>query len=245
VAAIQYAVRHPERVRQLVLYGCYSRGWRLRADADLVRHNEAMLELIDIGWGGRTRAFTELYTSRFIPGATDEQLEWFNELCRKSVPRANAARLMSARGDADVRALLPHVRVPTLVLHAREDAVIGVEEGRILAAEIPNARFVELDSANHILLSEEPAWQRFCQAMLDFTGTAARVTESADGAFAVLSAREREVLRLVAAGFSNGEIAAALVISDKTVRNHISHVFAKLGVWTRPQAIVLAKDNGY
>ena len=148
-----------------------------------------------------------------------------------------------------MRGLLGEVRVPTLVLHARGDDVVPLSAGKILAAEIPDAEFVELDSANHILLESEPAWQRFRDAVLDFTGVAADAAAAGATAdrspFAALSPREREVLALITEGLANAEIAERLAISDKTVRNHVSNLFDKLGVWSRAQAIVFARDRGF
>jgi DNA-binding NarL/FixJ family response regulator len=129
------------------------------------------------------------------------------------------------------------------VLHARDDGVTPFEEGRRLAAGIPGAQFVELDSQNHILLEDEPAWSRFQEAVLDFLGIAAPGGE--DPAFASLSPREREILVLVTEGLANAEIASRLGLRDKTVRNHVSNLFDKLGVWTRAQAIVFARDRGF
>ena len=243
--AIQYAARHPERVSRLLLYGCYSEGWAKRGDEASRRRYEAMVELIDHGWGRPNPVFRQLFTSRFIPGGTDEQLDWFNELCLKTTSPQNAARLLATRADVDVRGLLPELRVPTLVLHARKDEVVPLKAGKILASEIPGAQFVELDSANHILLRDEPAWDRFREAVLDFTGVAAAAEPAPDAAFAALSPREREVLALITDGLANAEIAERLGISDKTVRNHVSNLFDKLGVWTRAQAIVFARDRGF
>ncbi len=229
-----------------MLYGGYSQGWMKRGDDASRRRYAAMIELIEHGWGGSNPVFRQLFTSRFIPGGTDEQINWFNELCRKTTSPRNAARLLETRANVDVRALLGGIRVPTLVLHARGDEVVPLGAGRILAAEIPGAEFVELDSANHILLENEPAWRRFREAVLDFTGVAAAAQETAgDAAFAALSPREREVLALITEGLANAEIAGRLGISDKTVRNHVSNVFDKLGVWTRAQAIVFARDRGF
>jgi pimeloyl-ACP methyl ester carboxylesterase/DNA-binding CsgD family transcriptional regulator len=242
--AIELAVRHPERVSHLILYGGYSQGWMIRGGEAERRRYLAMLELIEHGWGRSNPVFRQLFTSRFIPGGTDEQVDWFNELCLKTTSPQNAVRLLEARAHVDVRARLGELRVPTLVLHARGDDVVPLASGKTLAAEIPGAEFVELDSANHILLDAEPAWQRFCDAVLDFTGVAAATPGGGD-AFAGLSPREREVLQLVAEGLANAEIAGRLGISDKTVRNHVSHLFDKLGVWSRAQAIVFARDRGF
>jgi DNA-binding NarL/FixJ family response regulator len=203
-----------------------------------------MIELIDHGWGGSNPVFRQLFTSRFIPGGTEEQLAWFNELCRKTTSAKNAARLLAARANVDVRAVLSQVRVRTLVLHARHDEVVPIKAGRALATEIPGATFVELDSANHILLEGEPAWARFCEAVEEFTGVNRSATEDGS-AFAALSSRERDILGLITEGLGNADIADRLGISEKTVRNHVSNVFDKLGVWTRAQAIVFARDRGF
>ena len=211
VPAIELAVRHPERVSHLVLYGGYSQGWMIRGDEASRRRFAAMVDLIEHGWGRSNPVFRQLFTSRFIPGGTDEQIDWFNDLCLKTTSPQNAARLLQARAHVDVRHRLGEVRVPTLVLHARDDDVVPLASGRILATEIPGAQFVELDSANHILLEDEPAWGRFCDAVLDFTGVAAAATDAApeDTAFAALSPREREVLGLITEGLANAEIGGA------------------------------------
>lgn len=245
--AIEFAVRNPERVSHLILYGGYSQGWAIRGDEGSRRRYQAMLELIEHGWGRSNPVFRQLFTSRFIPGGTDEQLDWFNELCLKTTSPQNAVHLLRARAQVDVRGRLCEVRVPTLVLHGRNDDVVPLSSGKILASEIPGAEFVELDSANHILLGHEPAWMRFCEALLDFTGGRRAEATSGDDAtpFAGLSPREREVLGLITEGLANAEIALRLGISDKTVRNHVTNLFDKLGVWTRAQAIVFARDRGF
>jgi DNA-binding NarL/FixJ family response regulator len=130
------------------------------------------------------------------------------------------------------------------VLHSRDDRITPLSEGQLLAAGIPGAQFVELDSRNHVLLEHEPAWRRFCDAVLDFTGTS-RPPTGDDPAFAALSPREREILALIADGLANAEVGERLGISEKTVRNHVTSVFDKLGVWTRAQAIVFARERGF
>jgi pimeloyl-ACP methyl ester carboxylesterase/DNA-binding CsgD family transcriptional regulator len=240
---VAYAARHPERVSGLLLYGAYARGWARRGDAQGLREYEAITELVRQGWGRDNPAFRQVFTSRFIPGASSEQIEWFNELCRKTASADVAAVLLDLRGHIEVSDLLPRVQAPTLVIHARADVVAPIAEGRYLAAGIPGAQFIELDSANHILLEDEPAWGRFCQAALEFMGLALPAGE--DPAFGSLSPREREVLILVTQGLGNAAIGERLSISEKTVRNHISNVFDKLGVWTRAQAIVFARDRGF
>lgn len=241
--AIEYAIRHPERVERLLLYGAYARGWERRASPETQRRYQAISELIRYGWGQENPVFRQLFTSRFIPGGTDEQIAWFNELCRRTTTPEIAAILLSHRGRIDVTDRLPLVPVPTLVVHAREDGITPLSEGRRLAAEIPGAQFVEVDSKNHILLDGEPAWGRFQQAVLDFVGM--ETPRGEDAAFAPLSPREREVLGLITEGLANAQIAGRLGLSEKTVRNHLSRVFDKLGVYTRAQAIVFARDRGF
>ena len=241
---VAYAVRHPERVSRLVLYGAYARGVFRRGDPERESFYRAMIDLVRLEWGSDNPTFRQVFTSRFIPGGTDEQLGWFNELCRKTLTAEIAARLLESRATLDVVALLGEVRTPTLVLHARGDFIAPSAEGHILAAGIPGAQFVELDSKNHILLEHEPAWEHFCDEVLEFMGLKGSA-RGEDPAFASLSPREREVLTLIAEGLGNAEIAERLSISEKTVRNHVSNLFDKLGVWTRAQAIVFAMNRGF
>jgi pimeloyl-ACP methyl ester carboxylesterase/DNA-binding CsgD family transcriptional regulator len=239
-----YAVRYPERVSKLVLYGGYARGPLRRGDPERETFYRAMIDLVRVGWGEDNPTFRQVFTSRFIPGGTDEQVGWYNDLCRKTTTAEIAAKLLASRTMIDVTELLGEVRVPTLVLHARDDAIVPIKEGQILAAGIPGAQFVELDSKNHVLLENEPAWERLCDEVLEFMGLKGRA-RGEDPAFASLSPREREVLTLLADGLGNAEIAQRLSISEKTVRNHVSNLFDKLGVWTRAQAIVFAMNRGF
>lgn len=236
-ATIQYAIKHPERVSHLILYGGYARGGLVRGGRH-AEHYRAVMEMARLGWGSDNALFRQTFTARFVPGGSHEQLDWFNDLCRRTVAPAMAYRLIEARANTDIADLLPQVRVPTLVLHARQDEVIPVAEGRRLAAEIPNAEFVELDSRNHVLLAHEPAWRDFQRAVREFTGVA-RNEDRPEGE-APLTARERRLLDLLRQGKTNAQIAAEAFISEKTVRNHLSSVYRKLGVANRAQAIVKA-----
>jgi pimeloyl-ACP methyl ester carboxylesterase/DNA-binding CsgD family transcriptional regulator len=239
---IHYAIRHPDRVARLILYGGYTRGGLLRGSPASRMAYQAMADLARAAWGKDNPTFRQVFTSRFIPGGSPEQLQWFNDLCLKTISNETMADLIEARGLMDITASLADVRTPTLVLHARDDEVIPVGESRLLASGIPGAEFVELDSRNHILLEHEPAWQRFCDAVLAFLQPGAT---AGDSVFAALSARERQVLALMSEGLSNTDIAQQLTISEKTVRNHASNLFDKLGVWSRAQAIVFARDHGF
>lgn len=243
-ACIGYAARYPERVSHLIIYGGYARGTYERENDDKIRLYRALIELVKQGWGSENPAFRSVFTSRFVPGASDEQLGWFNELCRKTTDAETAALLMEARARINVLPLLEQIKTQTLVMHSREDDVIPIEEGHILAAGINGAEFIELESKNHVLLEHEPAWTRFCDEILRFTGVVNNETAEHE-AFAELTAREREILSQLAEGFGNAQIASRLEISEKTVRNHVSKVFDKLGVSTRAQAIVFARDRGF
>ncbi len=170
--SIAYAVRHPERVSRLVLYGGFAVGWKIRKRTEADKEQaSAMLTLMRHGWGQEDPTFRQLFTSQFIPGGTKEQADWFNELQRMSCPPENAVRNLTATGDIDVRELLPEVSVPTLVMHAREDLQVPFDFGRKMAAAIPGARFVPLQSRNHLILEHEPAFARFLEEMLSFLGS--------------------------------------------------------------------------
>jgi pimeloyl-ACP methyl ester carboxylesterase/DNA-binding CsgD family transcriptional regulator len=243
-AAITYAVRHPERISRLILYGGYSKGWAQHPESEGYRRYRAIVDLVQLGWGKDNPAFRQLFTAQFVPGASPEQFTWFNELCRRTTTPEIATRLLAARGELNVRDLLAQVRVPTLVLHARHDEIVPFEAGKQLAAEIPDAEFVPLDSCNHILLAEEPAWTHFKDAVLEFTGRP-RAVGAEDPLLATLSVRERQILAAVMSGQSNAAIGAALFVSEKTVRNSLTRIFEKLGVRTRTQAALLARDRGF
>lgn len=169
--SIEYAVRHPERVSALILIGGYASGWRIGMSPEERERREAVLTLTRLGWGTSNPAYRHIFSQTFMPDADAARLAWFDDFQRQTTSAANAVRFQEAFGDIDVRHLLPQVQAPTLVLHARGDQRIPLDHGRELAAEIPNARFVTLESRSHIILGDEPAWQvcmdeidRFLQA---------------------------------------------------------------------------------
>jgi DNA-binding winged helix-turn-helix (wHTH) protein/alpha-beta hydrolase superfamily lysophospholipase len=166
--SIAYAVKHPERVSKLVLYGGFARGRRLRGDPLDVEQAEAMLTLMRTGWGGENPAFRQMFTSLFVPGGTPEQMAWFNDLQCNTTSPDNAVRIRLVSDYMDVLKLLPQVKVPTLVLHCHDDAVQPFEEGRILAAGIPGARFVGLEGQNHLILETDPGWGRIQEEVAAF-----------------------------------------------------------------------------
>jgi len=169
--SIEYAVRHPERVSHLVLFGGYAAGWRIDADEALIREREAIMTLTETGWGRNNPAYRQIFSSTFMPDATPEEMGWFNEFQRHTTSPENAARFLSAFGDIDVRDRLAQVKVPTLVLHSRGDRRIPFNVGLDIAAQIPNAEFVGLESDGHLLLGREKASDVFVQTVEEFLRT--------------------------------------------------------------------------
>ena len=244
--AIAYTVRHPERVSRLVLYGTYARGHLKRNPTPMqIEERKVLLDVVRIGWGRESAAFRQVFSSLFFPDASPDQLRWFNELQRVSSSPENAARMMRAFWDLDVQDIAPTVHVPTLVLHTRDDARIPFEEGRRLATLIPDARFVPLEGRNHLLLETDPAFGQFLAEVDAFLAAdGPGVPTPTPAAFSELTDRETEVLTLVARGLGNGQIAERLRISDKTVRNHVTNIFWKIGATSRAEAIVRAREAG-
>lgn len=169
--AIAYAVRHPERVDKLVLYGGYAVGRGLRNQSPQEElERTLLLNLIRVGWGRDNPAFRQVFGTLFLPEGTPEQHQWFSDLA-KTMPMDNALRVRETTDVIDVRREAAEVRAATLVLHARGDGMIPFEIGRQLAALIPGARFVPLESRNHVLLETEPAWPRFVDEVQAFLGS--------------------------------------------------------------------------
>jgi DNA-binding CsgD family transcriptional regulator len=204
-----------------------------------------------VGWGAGTPAFRRMFAELLMPQATEDQVAWFAELQRRTTKPEIAARIMENSGIIDVRDRLAQVTVPTLITHSRGDVMVPFDQGRRLAAGIPDSRFVELDARNHVLAHDEPAWLKFEAVVGEFLGwprgeprRRAADLAAPNAELATLTGREREILALVAAGANNQAIADQLFISEKTVRNHLTAIFDKLGVSSRSQAIVFARDRG-
>jgi pimeloyl-ACP methyl ester carboxylesterase/DNA-binding CsgD family transcriptional regulator len=232
--AIAYAARHPERVSKLVFYGSYA-----IAQPDQSPEAQAMAatfeQMIRVGWARPESEFRRVFTSMMIPGATEEQMRWLDELQRVSVSAETAVLARAQRMRVDVTDIAPTLDVPTMVLHSRGDRMNGFDEGRLLATLIPGAKFVPLESNNHIVLEDEPAWQRFMSEMADFLADdeAVQVGGSDGPGVAALSPRELDVLRLVAEGLDNDEVARRLTLSTRTVERHLQNVYTKLEVQGR------------
>lgn len=239
--AIAYAARHPERVSHLIFAGAYARG-SLRRGGTEVDHLEAdtLVNLIRVGWGRSHPAFRQVFPYRFIPRGTPEQLRWWGDLEQVSASAEVAARTLQAFQRVDVSDLAGSLSVPTLILHARGDIAVPFDEGRHLAALIPNARFVPLESDNHVLLDSEPAWPVFLSEVRAFLRPAAGQHVDDVAEKGVLTPAERGVLLLLTQGLDNRAIAHQLGKSEKTVRNQVTTIFSKLGVRTRAEAIVMS-----
>ncbi|HZP70424.1 MAG TPA: alpha/beta fold hydrolase [Pseudolabrys sp.] len=242
--AIEYAARHPERVDRLVLYGTYARG-RLRRDDQPKEIEKArvLLDLTRLGWGRENHAFLQVWATHFQPGGSIEHLQSWCDQQRAATSAEMAVRLLRIGWSVDVREAARSIRCPVLVMHPERDAVVPIDEGRLLASLIPDCRFVTLDSENHMPLAEEPAWPQLVGEMRKFLAEPEITTRSALP-LDQLTARERAVLEGIAGGLDNGEIAASLKLSEKTVRNHITRIFDKIGVEHRYQAIVRAREAG-
>lgn len=263
--ALAFAARHPDRVSRLVLYGGYTRGAFARdASAKQRKQAEALETMIKVGWGQQNAAYRQVFVDLLMPGCSDEQRRYMATLERESASAGMASRLWRAFHEIDVRDLAHEVEAPTLVLHTRNDGMVPFQEGCRLAELIPDSEFIQLNGENHILTADEPAWGRFISELRRFLSEDVSQDEirrfptdgMGDGSehgephlaqegFSSLTPREREVLDLMAQGRSNGEIAEQLFISPKTVRNHVTHIFSKLHVGRRAEAIVQAREVGF
>ena len=169
--AIAFAAKHPKMVSHIVLFGSFATGWkRAKLDSKAFEKRKAQLTLIEQGWSSHNPAIRQMWSSMCIPDADPEVTGAFNELQRVSASPENAARVFDAIGDFDVEPLLEDLKVPVLVAHSVGDAVVPFNEGRRLATRIPGAKFLALESRNHLLMNNEPAWVRFVSEVRDFIG---------------------------------------------------------------------------
>lgn len=251
--SIAYAVRHPDRVSQLVLYGGFAAGWVHGSLATQARH-EALITLTEQGWGRDNPAYRQLFTSLYIPDGQEEHRRWLDDLQRVTTSPTNAARLQRAIGAMNVRHLLGEVRVPTLVLHMRDDAVVPFGNGRELAAAIPGARFVPLSGRNHLPLAHDPGWSQLLAELRAFLlgGQAAPVSDAAlpslgrrlvtggalAGGLGAELARDLGVDRDAAtpAGFEPGEVVAGRYRIDERLAR------GGMGLILRARDTVLERD---
>jgi pimeloyl-ACP methyl ester carboxylesterase/DNA-binding CsgD family transcriptional regulator len=237
--ALEYASRAPERVSHLVLYGAYARGRDKRSDIPLEPEKaRLMLEMLEMGWGQEDHAFMRAFATQFQPDGPLEHLQSWCELQSKATSASGAVAMTRIMFDLDAREAASRIKCPTLVAHAERDAVVPLAEGLLLARIIPGARFLQLDSRNHFMLAREPEWKRFVEELHAFLPSMRNLPET----FADLTPRESEVMRLISQGLDNDAISRALAISEKTVRNHVTSIFSKLGATSRAHAVALARD---
>ena len=243
--AIEYAARHPERVNRLVLYGTNALGrlhWN--AQPNEVEKARLLLELTRVGWGQENHAFLQVWASLYQPSGGLDLRSWCDHQCA-ATSATTAVRLLKAGWNVDVREAARKIACPVLILHPERDAVIPIEQGRLLAGLIPDCRFVQLDSENHMPVANEPAWSRMVDEVHTFLAEPLKTApEHSALQLGGLTQRERAVLDGIAEGLDNAEIATSLGLSEKTVRNHITRLFDKIGVEHRYQAIVRARDAG-
>lgn len=167
--AVAYAARHPDKVSRLIVHGAYARGWLKRnLTEEQIEEEKLMIGLMRVGWGRENPAFRQVFAMQLFPDASAEHIRALEEQMRLSVSPKNAVRLESEMHRIDVCDLAPQITVPTLVLHSREDQAVSFEEGRLLAALIPQAQFVALESKNHVLTEDEAAWPKFVAAVRGF-----------------------------------------------------------------------------
>ena len=243
--AIEYAARHPERVSHLVLYGTYSRGRFRVGRPDVSEKARLMLELTRLGWGQQNHAFMQVWASTFQPGGSLDYLSSWAEQMQRATSAETAVRLLDIGWNIDVSETAGKLRCPALVIHPEHDCAVPLAEGRLLARLIPNCRFVQLDSQNHMPLPDEPAWPPLISEIRSFLATVdVAVPKQKPLPLGDLTPRKRVILEGIAGGLDNTEIALSLGLSEKTVRNHITRVFDKIQVQHRYEAIVRARDAG-
>ncbi|SRR5579875_2669 len=225
-AAITLTVARPERVAKLVLYGCYAR-LLAAPDYPIGRSDErpkALTSLVRSEWGLGSRVLADV----FIPEADPARVAWFTTYQRIAATAEVAVTYLEADYAIDVRPLLGQVACPVLVLHRRQEHMIPFPQGEYLAAHMSGARFQPLEGEHHIpYLGDSRALVDAVERFLAPPGAPARA----------LSPREIEVLKLVADGLANRDIAARLGVGEATVARHLANIFAKTATTGRAGAV--------
>ena len=230
--AISHAAQRPERVSRLVLNGTFA-GVTDEYRDRFEEYFATLVQIVRFGWTLPDSRFRRVFSESMVPGATESQKRWIDELQPLVTSSEVAIRAAQVRRDSNVIDLLGNVSVPALVLHSRGNRMAPFEQGRLMAAEIPDAHLVALESENMSPLASEPAWQIWLEEVTEFleldrTPLAARSVQSEP--VEQLTEREIELLHLVADGLTNDEIADRLMLSARTVERHLSNVYRKLGV---------------
>jgi pimeloyl-ACP methyl ester carboxylesterase/DNA-binding CsgD family transcriptional regulator len=227
--AMAFAAAYPDRVSRLILYGTVC-GEPVGFSAEQLAEEETYRSMIRVGWAKDDPVFRRVFTTRFIPGANEEQMRWFDDLQRMSTSPENAVASRIARHAVDIVADLPRISAPTLILQATGDRSMSFDNAITVSSLIPGARLVAMDSENHILLADEPSWAVFMAEVRAFLEPDRLRPASDDPPTESLSPRELDVLRLCAEGRTNDQIASSLTLSQRTVERHLSNIYLKLGV---------------
>jgi len=227
--AMAYAIAHPERVSRLILYGTVCGDPVVRTTEEQAVE-DTYRSMIRVGWAKPDPEFRRVFTTKFIPDATEEQMRWFDDLQRMSTSPQNAVASRIGRQQVDIVDEIARITAPTLILQATGDRSTTFDNAVRVSGLIADSRLVALDSRNHILLAGEPAWATFVDEVATFIEPERRRWAGSELPLDALSPREREVLDLCADGRTNEEIAAALTLSPRTVERHLSNIYLKLGV---------------
>ena len=238
--AVAYAAKHPERVSRLILFGAYATSYFTTGNPDpkIKEEAETLLGVAGLGWGRGGQAFRRVFVSKFMPHATTEQQSSFDEYQRLTATPDMAIQCLRAMFNINVKDAAKAVQCPTLVFHARGDQLILFDQGRRLASLIPGARFVPVESDNHVPFAEEACWPTIAQELRSFLGE-----ESAAAAPPALTRRQTEVLRMVSQGKTDKQIAKELALSPRTVEMHVAGALTRLQCTTRSEAVYVATTH--
>lgn len=240
--AVAYAAKHPERVSHLILFGSYSTSYLSteKTDSQILETAETLLKVVRLGWGNGGAAFRQVFVSKFFPHASSEQQRDFDEHQRNTATPEMAEKCLRAMYSINVREQATKVSCPTLIFHARGDQMITFHQGRKLASLIPQARFVPVESDNHVPLAGEPCWDNITKEIRAFLGA----TEMGSLPAYKLTARQTQVLQQVAVGQTDKQIAKQLNLSPRTVEMHVAASMKTLSSTTRAEAVHIATQQG-
>jgi pimeloyl-ACP methyl ester carboxylesterase/DNA-binding CsgD family transcriptional regulator len=229
LSASQLAIRRPDAVEKLIYFGGYA------SRSDIPEATRAsLIEFTRLSW----KLAAQMLAGLFDPHASGDEIAEYTRMQRAAASAEAASIFLDLDFNADLRPVLPKVPVPALVLHRRGDRTVPLSRGRELASLLPNARFVPLSGDSHLPWRDDQ--RELFRALAGFLHSDAAAAEDASP----LSSRETEILRLVATGMSNREIARTLVLSEHTVHRHIANILRKLAQSTRAAAATQALRAG-